>query len=114
MQILLNLVSNSIKYTHNGSITVIIEEQLDKVKFIVEDTGIGIDEDKKIRIFKPYEQIQFQNNTRYGGIGLGLYLCKLVVTNMRGIIDFESEVDKGSTFYFIIDKEFHNGTIHNV
>jgi len=105
IQLCLNLLTNAIKYTHEGSIDLIIEEyDLLYLKFKVIDTGIGISEEKKLRIFKPFEQVQDNNNSRYGGIGLGLYLCKLIISNIDGEIGFESEAGKGSIFWFKIKK----------
>jgi len=103
IQLLLNLISNSIKYTNHGGIDLYVQELDDnKIKFIVIDTGIGIPENKKSHIFQPFEQLQ-DDNPRYGGIGLGLYLCKMLINNMKGSIGFQSQQSVGSTFWITLN-----------
>lgn len=98
-QILLNFLTNAIKYTNEGTITLKIEELRDKIRFSVIDTGIGINDEAKNRIYQPFNQITAQDSTRYGGIGLGLYLCKMLTERMDGNIGFTSEYGKGSVFW---------------
>lgn len=104
IQLCLNLLTNAIKYTHDGQISFVIEQTESHLLFKVIDTGVGISDDKKERIFRPFEQVQEQNNSRYGGVGLGLYLCKLIIMNINGEIGFESVQGKGSTFWFKVKK----------
>ena len=103
-QICLNFITNAINYTHEGSIKFIIDSDEDSFTFKVKDTGVGISDNAKHRIFTPFEQVQ-DNSSRYGGIGLGLYLCKLIVENLKGQIGFESTQHVGSTFWFKISKK---------
>ncbi len=100
-QILLNLIGNSIKFTKHGSITVKVELQdKDLLLFKVSDTGVGIPEQQLELIFNPYRQALDSTSRRFGGTGLGLAICKQLVQAMGGNIWVESEVNKGSTFYF--------------
>ena len=102
-QILINLLGNALKFTKNGKIFVecsIVEERLtsSKVRFSVEDTGIGIPKDKLSGIFNMFEQVIDSNN----GTGLGLAICKELVSLMGGEIKVESYLGIGSKFYFDI------------
>jgi len=96
-QILVNLLTNSIKYTNEGSITLKIEEIDNSVIFSVTDTGIGIKKEHLDIILNPFEHLNENHNkfTNGGGIGLGLYLCKMLVVRMGGIIDITSEYQHG-------------------
>lgn len=106
LQILLNLLTNSIKFTESGKIILKIEKYgINNVKFSVKDTGRGIDKKYYNNIFKPFEQINLADNLRQGGIGLGLYLCRLIITALKGNIGFESEVNVGSTFWIILNDD---------
>lgn len=102
IQILLNFLTNSIKFTEQGSVTVIIEKIQKSIKFSVKDTGRGISEDDISKIFQPYKQTGIIDSLRHGGIGLGLYLCKTLVQLMKGDIGFESKIGIGSTFWITI------------
>ena len=109
-QILSNLVSNSIKFTDEGSISIKANfpgktDSSLKIQFIVEDTGSGISEKKLKTIFNPYEQENSQIVQRHGGFGLGLSIVKNLVELMDGNIKVRSEVDKGSVFTFEIPFE---------
>lgn len=104
-QVLINLVSNAVKFTEQGEVRVLIEKAsaLDSeviLRFVVEDTGIGIPEDKKGRLFKPFTQADSSTIRQYGGTGLGLSISKRLVEMMQGDIGFESKVGEGSRFYF--------------
>lgn len=98
-QILLNFLTNSLKYTESGSIKVIISKEIDTIIFSVIDTGRGIKDELKNNIFNPFTQLSSQDSVRFGGIGLGLYLCKMLTERMNGKIGFESEYGKGTTFW---------------
>lgn len=106
-QILVNLISNAIKFTDTGSIALQVTyehlgRQIPEVFFSITDTGIGIPATSSERIFHPYSQIDASTTRRFGGTGLGLVICKSLAEALGGQIWFESEEDKGSTFYFKI------------
>lgn len=106
-QILLNLVGNSFKFTHQGQVTVkaslkTIAEQSIVIEFSVSDTGIGIPADKLETIFNPFEQGDGSTTRKYGGSGLGLSIVKRLVTMMNGRIWIQSDFGRGTTIYFEI------------
>ncbi len=106
-QVLNNLITNAIKFTDKGGITVAVEktamkEQSVDLKFRVSDTGIGISAENMDVLFKRFSQVDSSNTRKYGGTGLGLVICRQLVEMMRGRIDVESEPGKGSTFYFTL------------
>lgn len=97
-QALLNLVSNALKFTDKGAVTVTISNADGTLQFAVSDTGIGIPEDKLQAIFERFTQLDGSATRRFGGTGLGLALCSRLVAAMGGSIDCESQVGKGSVF----------------
>ncbi|TLV00306.1 two-component regulator propeller domain-containing protein [Dyadobacter luticola] len=107
-QVLANLISNALKFTEKGSISVRAyprEEARDgkiTVGFTVTDTGIGIREDNLQNLFKAFSQLDSSVNRKYGGTGLGLVICERLVRLMQGGITVESKVGKGSSFHFHI------------
>jgi CheY-like chemotaxis protein len=106
-QILSNLLSNALKFTHMGSITVSIKElsRIDnksEMEFSVSDTGIGISKDKHSMIFESFTQASPDTTRHFGGTGLGLAICKKLIELQGGTITLESEPDKGSTFRFVL------------
>jgi PAS domain S-box-containing protein len=109
-QILMNLVSNAIKFTHEGKVAVLVSRQsIDNSKvrllFSVSDTGIGIARDKHTAIFEPFTQADGSTTRNYGGAGLGLSIASSLVRMMDGEIWVESEPGQGATFYFTISME---------
>lgn len=109
-QILLNLTSNAIKFTENGTITLKVRERsgLNTGKFLrfeVKDSGIGIDEEGQKRLFKPFSQVDASISRRFGGTGLGLTICKEIAERLNGQMGVSSSVGKGSTFWFEIPVE---------
>ncbi|HYD02975.1 MAG TPA: cache domain-containing protein [Alphaproteobacteria bacterium] len=107
MQVLRNLISNSIKFTEIGSISLKIYREGDFIKFEVKDTGQGIPKENFNSIFSKFYQVDSSLTRKVGGSGLGLSICKGLIENMGGQIGFNSEVGKGSVFYFtlpIVDK----------
>lgn len=106
-QVLLNLISNAIKFTEAGTITVQIKpltigaEDVNLL-FNVIDTGIGISEEQQERLFEPFTQADDSTTRQYGGTGLGLTICKELVEAMGGRISIESRVGLGSRFSFTI------------
>jgi len=104
-QVLLNLMGNAVKFTETGEIelSIDIEEQHNghvKLCVSVRDTGIGIPKDKVDTIFEVFQQADTSTTRKYGGTGLGLPICKKIAEIMDGDVWAESQVDKGSTFYF--------------
>ncbi len=112
-QILLNLISNALKFTHKGylHITAVLhsekrEEQKHHVLFSVRDTGIGIPKNKQAAIFENFTQADGSTTRQYGGTGLGLAICKQLVALMGGHLDLESEAGTGSTFSFTLPLQY--------
>ncbi|MDI6698316.1 MAG: response regulator [Candidatus Saccharicenans sp.] len=106
-QVLLNLVSNAIKFTEQGEVAVEVAEESRtgreiKLHFSVRDTGIGIDAEKLESIFQPFVQADASFSRRYGGTGLGLAITSQLVQLMGGRIWAESEPGRGSTFHFTV------------
>ena len=104
-QIILNLVSNAVKFTTRGKITVsvnLVDENDDKVtiEFIVSDTGIGIPESKIEKIFENFQQASSGTTRLYGGTGLGLAIVKQLVEAQDGSISVSSKINEGSSFSF--------------
>lgn len=101
-QILNNLVSNAIKYTPEGCITIGCEKMDKKIEFYVADTGLGIPEHEREAIFKPFRQVDRAYSLPAGGAGLGLAISKKMVAVLGGEIWVESTYRKGSVFHFSI------------
>jgi PAS domain S-box-containing protein len=106
-QVLLNLISNAIKFTEQGGVVVRVtpERQLGgkiEVRFTVTDSGIGIPPDRVDRLFKSFSQVDASTTRRFGGTGLGLAICKSIITLMGGDIGVASEEGRGSTFWFTV------------
>lgn len=104
-QILLNLVSNAIKFTETGEVRLIVRiikktEQEIKLKFIVKDTGIGMTKEEQKKLFNEFTQADSSTTRKYGGTGLGLTISQRLVEKMGGEIKVESKPDQGSTFTF--------------
>jgi PAS domain S-box-containing protein len=107
-QIIMNLVSNSIKFTKKGSITIeaIFEEENIAdvtIMYRVTDTGIGISKENLTKVFEHFTQAESEITRKYGGTGLGLTIVKKLVENQDGIISVESELEKGTTFSFTLN-----------
>jgi PAS domain S-box-containing protein len=104
-QVLLNLISNAVKFTEHGEVTLVAEiakessEQM-SVSFAVSDTGIGMTPDELQRVFNPFEQADGSTTRKFGGTGLGLSICERLVLLMGGKIEVSSTPDVGSTFSF--------------
>ncbi|RUM57209.1 MAG: hybrid sensor histidine kinase/response regulator, partial [Nautilia sp.] len=117
-EVLTNFLSNAMKFTHEGGVSLIIENRgisNNKVKlyFEVADTGIGITEEQKEKIFEAFSQADISVTRKYGGTGLGLAITSKYVEMMGGKIEVESEINKGTKFFFEIEIEVleHEPTI---
>jgi PAS domain S-box-containing protein len=107
-QVLMNLLSNALKFTEQGEIIVrvTLEAQYERtatIRFEVTDTGIGMTEDTLQRIFRPFTQADSSTTRKYGGTGLGLSICSRLVEMMGGKLEVQSKLDKGTNFVFALN-----------
>ncbi|MCK4797325.1 MAG: HAMP domain-containing histidine kinase, partial [Spirochaetes bacterium] len=101
-EVIINLLVNAVKFTpNNGRITINSEYDGDNIHISVNDTGIGIPEDKLSSIFERFYQVDGSDSRKYGGTGIGLSLCKSVIEKHNGSIYAESN-EKGSTFHILL------------
>ena len=99
-QVLFNLLSNAIKFTATGHVILLIEKHNNQLMFSVSDTGMGISDEVKSKLFKAFVQADASISREYGGTGLGLAICKRLVELMGGELTLESKVGEGSCFSF--------------
>jgi signal transduction histidine kinase len=104
-QILLNLLSNAYKFTSKGSVTVRARVNIETVKYLdvtisVEDTGIGIPEEQRLKLFQPFSQVESTSSRSFQGTGLGLSICKSLVERMGGEVWLDSISGRGTTVSF--------------
>ena len=117
-QVLLNLLSNAMKFTEkhkNVTLSVKVINKTDEnvsIRFMVTDEGIGMSQEKLVKIFKPFEQADTSITRSFGGTGLGLSISKSIVELMGGKINVESELGQGSRFWF--DVTFEYGVLEKV
>ena len=107
-QIILNLISNAVKFTAKGKITLsvcLLKEDTENItlEFAVKDTGIGISKNKIEHVFDDFRQVSDENTRLYGGTGLGLAIVKQLVESQGGSVNVQSKIDVGSTFSFILN-----------
>ena len=116
-QILINLISNGVKFTHTGEVVVSVTAQplvsaplptnadpaaVYKLEFAVRDTGIGIPQDRLDSLFQPFSQVDASITRKYGGTGLGLVISRRLTEMMGGRMWVESQIGQGTTFYFTV------------
>ncbi len=101
-QILMNIIGNAVKFTNKGFINIVCKKEGDFLNFTIQDTGIGICDEKKEIIFERFQQGGNSTEKNYGGTGLGLAIAKACVELLGGKISLKSEVGEGTTFYFSI------------
>ena len=107
-QVLINLVNNALKFTHQGEVQLRItqlaaDKQKVTILFEIRDTGIGIPEEKQAQLFKAFSQVDSSDTRRYEGTGLGLVISERLVNLMKGKITVKSKVNEGSAFSFEIE-----------
>jgi CheY-like chemotaxis protein len=104
-QIFVNLISNAIKFTDVGSVSVKVSYEDGKLQWKVVDTGIGISEEAQKTLFNPFVQVDRSSSRSYEGTGLGLAICKQLIELMNGSIDLNSQPGHGTTFSVSIPLE---------
>ena len=97
-QIVFNLLSNALKFTDAGAVSISAEGDADGVRIRVSDTGIGIAPDKQGQVFEPFQQADASTTRRFGGTGLGLSICRSLARAMGGDITVASQPGRGATF----------------
>ncbi len=117
-QVLNNLINNSLKFTHHGFIAIGVSvlnrtDQTTKLRFSIEDTGIGISEENQDKIFERFGQADVSIARKYGGTGLGLSICKSLLKEMGSKLMLESEHGTGSKFYFDLELDVAKEEVKN-
>ncbi len=111
-QIIINLMTNAVKFTNEGVITLKIAQSKQEyginLKVVVEDSGIGISDENLEKLFESFQQVDTRKNRSIEGTGLGLPICKRLVTQMGGYINVSSKYGKGSRFSFVIPLKVSN------
>jgi CheY-like chemotaxis protein len=107
-QVIINLLSNAVKFSpKGGEVKLVVREEgsvngISTFRFEVIDRGLGISEQQAAKLFRPFEQSDGSITRNYGGTGLGLAISKNLVEMMGGVVGLESEINRGSTFWFTI------------
>ncbi|AEL24651.1 PAS domain-containing protein [Cyclobacterium marinum] len=113
-QILANLLGNAVKFTQKGEVTVKVEflplgQDQGTLKIAVRDTGIGINEEQKAKLFKSFSQADSSTTRKFGGTGLGLVISQMIAEKMGSKIQIDSKPNVGTTFFFEIITHFEEG-----
>ncbi len=104
-QVLINILSNSIKFTHQGAVTLSAKTTEKSLIFKIEDTGIGMTTEQADKVFEKFTQADMSTTRKYGGTGLGLTITQNLIKQMGGTITVDSEVGKGSMFVVTLPLE---------
>src|SRR4029450_11079790 len=109
-QVATNLIGNAVKFTDKGEIALVLRLASEtrepvRVRFEIRDTGIGIPEGARERIFEAFMQADSSTTRRYGGTGLGLAIARRLIAMMGGKLEFDSEPGRGTTFRFELELE---------
>ena len=118
-QVLLNLAGNAIKFTEKGEVKITVKQLRDDGKQVrlflsVQDTGIGIPNNKLDKIFESFTQVNATTTRKYGGTGLGLTIAKQIIEQQGGTISVSSKVNEGSTFSFVLDFKKTNKKVKEI
>lgn len=114
MQVLVNLLGNALKFTHQGSVVLRVQWLHPGVLLSVQDTGIGIAPDRQARIFSRFTQAEGDIQSRYGGNGLGLAISRQLVELLGGTIGFESQPGQGTRFWFSLPLDACEAPVNNI
>ena len=111
-QVLTNLLGNALKFTEAGQVRMAVEVRrrlgnVHEVRFVVEDSGIGIPDDQLTGLFESFTQVDTSTTRKYGGAGLGLAICQELVILMGGTLEARSKPGRGSTFSFTLPLRIH-------
>ncbi len=109
-QCLVNLIGNALKFTRKGHVYLKVSSDEDKLRFDVEDTGIGVDPEIQELIFEPFQQADSTTTKTFGGTGLGLSITKQLIELLGGTISLDSTLGKGSTFSICLPLDNHKKT----
>lgn len=101
-QIVSHFLSNAVKFTHKGSIQLGFEEKEGRISIFVQDTGIGIEKDEIDRVMQPFIQSDMEASRMYGGMGIGLALCQELSVLLKGEIQIETEINKGTRVSLVL------------
>ncbi|MFD1017194.1 CheR family methyltransferase [Winogradskyella rapida] len=105
-QVVSNLLNNALKFSEKGEISFGFDLVENEIKFFVQDNGMGIKKSKQLEIFERFKQLNYESNAKYGGTGLGLTICKGILTLLGGDITVSSEEHKGTLFEFTIPVKY--------
>lgn len=114
-QVLVNLLGNAVKFTERGEVELSVDfraedERTGSFSFSVRDTGIGIGDDEREKLFKAFSQADASNTRKYGGTGLGLAISNGILGKMESALELRSEPGRGSRFFFTLRAPFRAGT----
>ncbi|SCA57264.1 Sensor protein gacS (fragment) [Candidatus Terasakiella magnetica] len=113
-QVLLNLINNAIKFTATGSVALRVHGVEGGIAFEIEDTGIGISKEDGDKLFERFTQVDASTTRKYGGTGLGLAISQLIVNALGGDVKVDSELSKGSKFWFVLPLERINDDVEPI